>query len=212
MEKLNLNNVKNPDTLSEAQIDVLENSNLDSDKRLDVALLLTINDKLACQLGNFKILEGEDPDAISKIKQEVGGDFNDIKKLLEEAGLFYYVTRDLKEDNGIFGFSILAAKDKGVLKEVTEADNNADDKKFGMLMGYPQTSVEAYGTEDSFNWCTELPFDEVESLNKEGISPFIHFKPSRSNWENELSTVRERVEIIKKNFPKLFLEITKQEQ
>jgi len=201
-----LNKIENTDNTFEKQVEVLEDSFLDSGKKLDMALLLILEEKRACQVGSFKILEGENKHVAEETIQEFTKDFEETRRILDDMELPYFVKQKPGDDDDFFGFSILTAKNEGDLKEVVEADKNGDDKKFGIMMGYPQTSVDSFNTEGAFDWESELPLEQVQKLKEEGVTPFINFMPSKEGWENELELVRERMNIINSKFPKLYAE------
>lgn len=185
-------------------IELIENSTLESDSKLELALLL-LDRKQGVQLGDFKIIESEEEKV--KITQEFAQKLTNILKILDSMGLHHQIVKELSNDNGIVGFSILASKDKSVLGKFVQANNEDDDKTFGLILGFPPTAVDTYGTDEAFDFRQELPPSELERLRAEGIFPFLLFSPSREHWAEELEWARENQRLIKEKAPALYSEL-----
>src|SRR5258706_15186798 len=90
-------------------IELIENSPLRSDSKLELTLLL-LDKKQGVQLGDFSIAELEEE------KEKVFGAFAkelaDILNLLDSLNLKHEIVKELSDDNGLIGFSVLTSKDK----------------------------------------------------------------------------------------------------
>lgn len=92
------------------------------------------------------------------------------------------MAKELSYDEGVVGFSVLVSKDENILKNLAYADKDGDDKTFGLILGYPTTAVEIYGTDKKFDYRQELSLADLEKFRAEGILPFLLFTPSREHW------------------------------
>jgi len=185
-------------------IELIENSNLESGKKLDLMLLL-LGKKQGAQLGNFKVIESEQQQ--KKITQEFTQELLNILNIIKEAGLPYYMAKELSSDKGIIGFSVLVSKNNDILKKFAEADKNDDDKTFGLIVGYPSTAIETYQTDKAFDFREELSSNDLKNLQDEGVLPFLLFKPSQEHWDEELKWARENQQLIKEKSPRLYQEL-----
>lgn len=185
------------------QIELLQQSNLESGKKLDIALLL-LGRKSAAQLGAYDVIESDQHK--ERLTVEFQREFSAIEGLLKELGLFYRA-KPIREDRGMLGFSFLVADNGENLIKAVDSEKNKDDKTFGLLMGYPETAVSAYRTSEAFNYEEELSKNELERLKNEGVLPFITFMPSRKHWEEELNYTRENQRLIQEKAPLLYNEL-----
>ncbi len=185
----------------ERNIELVEQSKLEIDLKLDLILLL-LDKKQGTQLGDFEIAEQEEEKA--KVFEKFTEELSEILKLLNSLKLQHKVVKELSDDNGIIGFSVLASKDESILNKFAQADKTHDDKAFGAILGYPPTAVETYGTDKVFDIHEELSPDELGKLQHEGVLPFLLFMPSRENWAQELEWARENQRLVKEKAPKFY--------
>jgi hypothetical protein len=185
----------------EKNIESIESSNLTIESKLELALML-LDRKKGVQLGDYKIIDSDEERKI--YSEKFTRELSDTVKLLDSINLEHQIVKELSDDNGIMGYSVLISKDKNILKEFVEADKKNDDKIFGKIVGYPETAVEAYGTDKAFNLEEELPPAELEKLKSEGIMPFLLFTPSKEHWTEELEWARKNKHLIKEKAPKLY--------
>ena len=196
------NNIEN---LLNKNLELIENSNLENDNKLELALLM-LDKKHGVQLGDFKIVNSENERKI--INKKFSEKLSNIIKVLDSIGLQHEMAKELSEDNEIVGFSILASKDKSILDKFIKADKEDDDKTFGLIVGYPSTAIETYNTDKAFNFREELSPTEFEKLKSEGTLPFLLFMPSKEHWNEELEWARENQRLIKEKTPKLYKELS----
>lgn len=187
----------------ENPIETLQSSSLETIKKYDLAQLL-LDRKQATQLGSFDVIESDEHR--KQLEREMGEEYRAATELLQKLGLKFQ-GEPPKEDNGIYGFSLTIAKTEENLNKAVEADKAGKDKEYGVLMGYPKTAVEAYQTEEAYDLETELPKDELEKLEEEGVLAFLEFMPSKSHWKEELDFVRETQKEIKEKASELHDEI-----
>jgi len=178
----------------------IEKIRLDGNKKLDLALLI-LGKKEATQLGSYDIIGPESHK--KKLQKEFGSEFETIKKVLDKIGLLYY-TEGVKEDRGILGFSFLITRNNRSLKKIRKAVAKKDDKTFGLMMGYPETAVNTYRTEEALDIDKDLSEGERKQLEDENLLPFVGFKPSKSHWKEELEYVKHIQTLIKERSPKLY--------
>ncbi|MBK5215534.1 MAG: hypothetical protein JJE53_01860 [Candidatus Pacebacteria bacterium] len=194
----------NTENLLKNSLESIENSNLENENKLELALLM-LDKKQGVQLGDFKIINSENEKEI--IIKEFSEKLLNIIKTLEAIGLKHEIVKELSEDNGIIGFSVLVSKETNTLDKFVKADKEDDDKTFGLIVGYPASAVDAYGTDKALNIEQELPKAELEKLHSEGVLPFLLFMPSKEHWNEELDWARENQRLIKEKTPKLYKEL-----
>lgn len=185
---------------------LIESASLSPGKKLDVALLL-LGKKPATQVGNFQVVDGLSPKEKENIENEFAKEFEAVLEMLDALSLRHSVKQYPQETDGIFGYSILVASDDDALSKTVNADEQGDDAAFGLLMGYPETAVQAYLSGDSFDYDEELPFEDYESLKEEGLMPFLYFMPSKAHWKEEFEYARGNRDLIREKCPKLYTEL-----
>lgn len=195
----------NKENIIKKQIELIENSSLTKESKLELALLL-LDKKQGVQIGDFKIINSEEERAL--ITKEFTEELSNILRLLDAVELQYKIVKELSEENDIIGFSVLTSKDKAILDRFVQAGKENDDKTFGEIVGYPSTAVEAYGTDKALDIYKDLSPLEFENLQTEGILPFLLFTPSKEHWNDELKWARENQQLIKEKAPKLYEEVT----
>lgn len=191
------------DHFEKMRLEIVEQSKLEPGKKLDLVLLI-LKRKEAAQLGSYDVIESEKQK--EKVVQEFQEEFFEIEKLLKELNL-PYCAKQPHEDKGIYGFSFLVAERKESLEKAVEAEKNKDDKKSGLLMGYPKTAIDAYRTEQAFDYEEKLSKNELEQLKQGGVLPFLYFMPSKERWEEELNYAKEIQKLIKEKTPLLYAEL-----
>lgn len=197
---------QNKENIFEKDIESIENSALSIESKLELSLLL-LDRKQGVQIGDYKIVNSQTEK--DYIIQEFTQEISNILSLLSELKLQYEIVKELSDDNGMVGFSILVSKNKEILNKFKQADKEHDDKTFGLILGYPQTAVEAYGTDKAFNIERDLPKIELEKLQSEGVLPFLLFMPSKEHFNEELEWARKNQKLIENKAIKLYQELIK---
>ena len=191
----------------EQNLEALENFSLEKGKKIDLALLL-LDRKDVAYLGSTKIVENEEEE--NSFIEEFSKELKEIKKACEELGLLYE-SEEVKEENAFVSFSIIISKDEEGLNRFSNAEKEKDDKTMGLLLGFPQTSVEAFNSEKSLDFevflVNELPEEERKELEEEGVIKFLNFQPSKEHWREELDQARKNQALIKEKTPQLYEEI-----
>ena len=197
---------QNKENIFKKYIESIENSALSIESKIELSLLL-LDRKQGVQIGDYKIVNSqvEKDTVIQEFTQEI----SNILSLLSGLRLQYKIVKDLSDDNDMVGFSVLVSKNKEILNKFTQADKEHDDKTFGLILGYPPTAVEAYGTDRAFNIERDLPKIELEKLQSEGVLPFLLFIPSKEHWDEELEWARKNQKLIEDKAPKLYQELIK---
>ena len=198
---MNMNSFERAEKTEHEKIELIENAELSTSKRLDL-MLFALGEKPALQLGDYDVIESD------KHKQELIAEFSEematIKNLLENLRCSYEITKDLEDRDGIMGFSFLVSRDQAELARVAKADADGDDKTFGEMMGYPKTAIDAYGTADAFDYRVELSQEELKALEDEGVIPFLEFMPSKQHWDEELAWARKMKDLVKEKSPTFY--------
>ncbi|MFA5747287.1 MAG: hypothetical protein WC926_04435 [Candidatus Paceibacterota bacterium] len=190
------------DGLEKNRIEMLQRSEIEIGSKLDLALLI-LKRKEAAFLGNADIIESEEHK--EKLERKFQEEFCNIEEVLKETKLLYRATPP-HDDQGVYCFSFLVSGSENGLEKAIEAQKNKDDRSLGLLLGYPETAVDAYMTDKKFDYHKELPKDELGKLEKEGVLPFLEFMPSREHWKDELSWAKENQNLIKEKAPSLYEE------
>lgn len=137
--------------------------------------------------------------------EEVGS----VKRKLKEANLFF---DDIKKNNissnQTADFAV--ARSQEIASRVAYLFSNVseNDEELGKYMGYPLTAVEAFVGKRK-----RMDDQKSESeFEKNGIPTAFWFRLSEDGWEEELETLKEWVDAIRKNAPELWREIDKDNQ
>lgn len=195
-------NPTHPERDERRRFEAIECADILPEQKLDLALLL-LHRKSAAQLGAYDVIEDEAH--LRKLEAEFSQNIASIRSLLDELGLVSKLSGPV-EDRGVYGFSFLIAPDAITLERVTRADESKDDRAFGLLMGYPETSVTAYNTKDAMGH-EELPKEELVRIRGENLEHFLRFTLSRAHWRDELEEVRKNQRLLKEKAPRLFQEL-----
>ncbi len=196
-----------PEGLLKKKIELVENSVLGVESKLDLILLI-LDKKQGAKLGGLKTVESEKERI--KITEEFTKKLAYILELLRSLNLRHKIVKELSNDDGVISFSVLTSKDRNILNEFIKADKRDDEKTFGLIVGYPSTAVETYHTDGQFRFRQELSPDEIAQLRAEGVSSFIRFMPSREHWTEELEFAREEQRLIREKAPKLYEEVLRE--
>jgi hypothetical protein len=95
--------------------------------------------------------------------------------------------------------TIAVAKTAETIKKLAQIEL-LDDYQHGLILGYPQSAVEAFIKKDL------LGDVEEKEITKEML---INFRLSRENWKNELEILKSWNEAVKKHTPTLYQEFLK---
>jgi len=199
-----MNSFETPEKTEQEKLQLIEDAKLGEGKKLDLALL-ALGEKPAAQLGNYDVIESDEHR--EQLLNEFSEEVETIRTLLDSLGCAYDLLKELRDRDGIMGYSFLVARDQATLSEVVEADTKGDDKTFGILMGYPKTAIDAYQTENAFDYSLELSKEELQNLESEGVLPFLEFMPSKQHWEEELASARRIRDVVKEKIPRLYEEL-----
>lgn len=88
-------------------------------------------------------------------------------------------------------------------KRLLDKDTDAEiDRKFGLMMGYPETAVKAFVGDPGYTKITSDDLDE-EIQNQEYMA-FGNLTFSKEHFEEELDVVKKWAEVVKKKAPKVY--------
>ena len=202
IEQPNLTPVIESKESSEAeQLRAIESLPWEADVKQDIALFI-LGRKPAVNIGGYLNLNPED-----ELKnEEVKRNFEALKNMCGRFG-FHFNIQSFDYVENVKRISMLISHDRETLNKAVDAESGGDEKTLGLLMGYPQSAVDAYGTNQAFIWEDELAQAEKEKLIAENLLPFLQFMPSKGHREEEFDWARTNRDLIKQKAPKLFGEI-----
>ncbi len=131
-------------------------------------------------------------------KEDLVNQINELEKLFKKLGLLYFVEWN---NNPSKTPVIYYSKYKELLENAKNAKNS---KELGLALGYPQSAVEAFQSVGKKNDSTMRSVDLPEEEKAKEFYPFIGFRLSKNNWQEEIQTVQRWSEVLKKNSPELF--------
>jgi len=120
----------------------------------------------------------------------------EIKSLFTNLGLVGDI-EESKIDKRIV--DILISQNQANLENLETARRNQSDFARGIALGYPATAVADYFNEKPGIMRWSLP----QYIKEEKYYPFIRFRLSRDNWEEEITTAKKWANAVKTNSPKL---------
>jgi hypothetical protein len=145
-----------------------------------------------------------------------GSQVKKFMKSLQELGLAGILGKKEKVSNRRMVHEFYIGRTEELAKQLKSAWDTLDDQKIGSLSGYPPSAIEAYikmevslgGSEEEvaqllrelFIARHELP----EDIRKEDYLTFESFRLSRTNFRDELETVKRWAEEIKRLDPSLY--------
>jgi hypothetical protein len=107
---------------------------------------------------------------------------------VQRLGIPYYISGGILQ--------IVIAKDKEDLERHKKVEDNKDgnqhDAELGKLLGYPETSVDAFAKHQTLK-IDELP----QSVKESGILDFVTFAFSREHWRDELEELKKQIMLAK---------------
>lgn len=140
-----------------------------------------------------------------------------LKKTFDELGIAYAFR--LRDSNaGLFQpdeptefrqrynqiLDIFVARDKSVAAELGEAVAVMDHRRIGALLGYPETAVAAFGTDNAAS-VRNLP-----EHTKKQCEPYVQFMLSRQHYEEELAVVQEWYDAVVEHSKLIALELKRE--
>jgi hypothetical protein len=111
------------------------------------------------------------------------------------------VTLPLNSDKGFVRIAV--SKEKEIAKELMNlsASSDSDHKRYGQLMGFPGTAIDAFGNEEK-----QLGDGEQNTLT-DNFPHFFNFRMSKENSTAELEVLKRWNKLILKYAPELFDEL-----
>lgn len=128
---------------------------------------------------------------------------------LRSIGLFAELSEKSREDDNPNSAEILVASSQEVLNELKQTHAHEHHKRYGQLMGYPDTAVDAFVGE---NGQERLSREEQRKLLD--ILPDIlggNFIFSKDHKDEEFAVVKRRIKLLAQKAPELFYDLYKKE-
>jgi len=184
---------------------------------------LELNDERLISVENFKNISREEIKPIIELPLGVSVKAQMVLVLLnEKPGLEFNVSADSEvlkllkkfEEIGLVSAVFPSDTDKGKVKIVVSRkkeiidelnnlspSNGSDHKRYGQLMGFPDTAIEAFLDPDK-----RLNFKDQEKI-REGLPHFFRFRMSREHAAEELEVIKRWNKLILEYAPELFDEL-----
>jgi hypothetical protein len=143
------------------------------------------------------VLVGEKPltQIYIKGKEKASETIATLNSIGLEAEIFIeYYDRDAAE--------IAVTKDKALLEDLKNATSNLDHKRFGELVGFPETAIEAFVAGEEYR----LPRKEQDELIKD-LPQLFSFRFSKEHATEDLETYKRWVKIIFELAPNLIRDL-----
>lgn len=194
----------------------IKESEMKSKNKFDLALCFLVEKRKVAWLDDSKVVETvqQKKEFMEKFAREI----KEIEKVLDKLGFNYessgLETEEHEEELATVSFSVLVSKSEKYLTEFVEANRRGLDERIGLLLGYPQTAVEAFEADKTLNFevfFRGLSRKKRKNLRKEGILNFLGFQPSEQHWREELEEVRKIQDLVKERAPGLYKEIIETE-
>lgn len=193
---------------SEAIIQLEEFPDLWTPKKIE--LLLVVGDfKKATEI-EFESEEWYDDGENRKVNEKAVQEFEELNKKLglifEKQTIVTKSNRAYSEDEyqyvrNIERTTYLVAKTKDDIEKLRRADAGEDSSLYGEVYGFPKTSIDAFNN-DEIAGINDIP----ENIRKSEAYIFTTFMLSKNNWKEELETVKQWSDFVKKVSPKIHKE------
>ncbi len=146
-------------------------------------------------------------------------DNDNWQNIIKDMGFHFLEDEELGDENKK---KFYIARSQEDAEKLRNAFNQRDDIEAGILSGYPPSAVENYNKTSKELLDPNLKEADVVNLLKdrymelvdlppearaEEISPFVHFRLSAQNWEEEIEIVRKWAETVKNLDPTLYARI-----
>lgn len=140
-----------------------------------------------------------------------------LKSILTNFEIFYFITTEIMEnssnktyEHGQEVLRVFISKDELVAKKLEKAfsDISKHHTEAGLLLGYPQSAVSAFLTDEMLDWSGHpISTPEVSELNMR----LLGHRLSKENWREEVKYLEESGEYVKSVSPLIYDQITLEE-
>jgi hypothetical protein len=175
-----------------------ENLEKNNENQKRIAMIERLKTGFEQKAGLVLVLLGEKPALSLAIFVDTPEEAQIEEEKINNIGLKSRKTSQ-QEKNGKYIIKFLIARNDNNLNELAEADPSVDHAKFGGLMGYPSTAVEAF----SEGKLMDID-EERELLGKYPEIVFHNFRLSQDGQEEEIETLKRWNSIIKKAAPNIY--------
>ncbi len=209
-EKFIANFLKDRESMELRRIEAIENSNLSIIDKKEL-LLVYLGEKpslwfpIRC---SFHENDEEEKEDANRRALEMR---RNIESVLEELDNIFYEINDFetkKEDGKIEkGFDCIVGHSQENLSNLKSSFEIPSSEKRGIALGYPESSVKAYLSDDDEVFDVEEDTPELSALEKEEIEKTLKFGGfglSRKNWREEIKIIERYRDVIKKKSPKIY--------
>lgn len=182
---------KSPEEILREQIVAIESIPTGVQPRAEVVLVL---------LGEKPVTEMYLPDR---------GNVTKVIEDLRSVGLYAEEIEDQIRGSGDNAVDIGVAKSQELLDELKQTKSNKHHRRYGELMGYPSTAIDAFLGE---NGVDRLSDEEHEKLVENLPHVLTHFAFSKQNTEEELAKLKRWFKLIAQNAPELIDQLYSKEK
>lgn len=153
------------------------------------------------------VLLGEKPAAEMYITNK--DDAPNVLEDLRSIGLFAELSEKPREYNNPDSADILVASSQDVLEELKQTHANEHHRRYGELMGYPDTAIDAFLGENGAERLSKEEQDKLLDIMPDVLGGTFAF--SKEHADEELAVAKRRIKLIAQKAPELFYDLYKKE-
>lgn len=128
---------------------------------------------------------------------------------LRSVGLFAEISEKPREYHNPNSADILVARSQDILDELKQTHSYEHHERYGELMGYPKTAVDAFVGKDGSERLSEEEQDKLLDIMPDILGGTFVF--SKEHKDEELAVVKRRVKLLAQKAPELFYDLYKKE-
>lgn len=195
------------------------NTELTESERKAVSEIENLDIRLHDRSHLILVLLGKKPATEIEMTED---EYKKIKDDLEKLGV-YMLKKTEKEESGDdsdfidFGeeesekLKLAVSRDKNKAEKLLELDPSEDHEEYGRLMGFPETAIKCFlDSNEKGDYSSRLPKDDYPDWTRDML--FDGFILSKDNWQEEIKTMKNWQQKLKKVSPSLFKERRRQEE
>jgi len=137
---------------------------------------------------------------------------NDASKAVEDLrsiGLFAEISEKPRDYDNPNSADILVAGSQEILNELKQTHSYKHHKRYGQLMGYPGSAVDAFVGENGEERLSKKEQEKLVDILPDILGGTFAF--SKSHKEEELAIVKRRIKLLAQKAPDLFYDLYKKE-
>jgi hypothetical protein len=153
------------------------------------------------------VLLGEKP----AVEMYIPNKDNALKAIedLRSVGLFAELSEKDRKYHNPNSADILVAGSQEILDELKQTHSYEHHKRYGQLMGYPDTAVDAFIGENGEERLSKEEQDKLLDILPDILGGTFAF--SKSHKDEELAIVKRRIKLLAQKAPELFYDLYKKE-